>query len=135
MIVVKKRRGFGKGRNSRVLPTPLAEQGEQHLVGLQATKLPESVRETQCLFTTLHTHQGQKTCHFGGCALGHIVENEVSHTLFHYQFLELGVAFLVLEEQVHLELSVAGTFGNALGFEFLKRLLDKAVRQRVFHAE
>ena len=32
-------------------------------------------------------------------------------------------------------MSVAGTFGDALGFELLKRLLYKAVRQRVFHAE
>lgn len=79
-VFVVQERGEGcKGRVGWMLPTPLAEQSEQHLIGFEAAELPESVRETQCLFTTLHTHQGQETCHFGGCAAGHIVENEVSH--------------------------------------------------------
>ena len=50
------------------------------------------------------------------------VRHRILYSLFQHQFLELGVAFLVLQEQVEFELSVTGTFGDTVGFEFLKRL-------------
>lgn len=55
--------------------------------------------------------------------------------LFQHQFLELGVTFLILQEQVEFELSIAGTFGDTLGFEFLKRLPHQTVCKRVLHTE
>ena len=43
------------------------------------------------------------------------------------QFLELLVAFLVLEEELEFELAVAGAFGDALGLEGLERFGDHTV--------
>ena len=55
--------------------------------------------------------------------------------LLHHESFELGVAFLVLHEQVHLELSVACAFGNTLCLEVLERLALQTMCDRILDAE